>query len=150
DVLADARADLDDRLVHLGLHLLLHPPLALMDELCLDVRAQIEGDGIDRLVFLFDADGEGGFVHRNWLHRIGAGWGGASAFFTAIPATASTIHLKLSGPTDLSSASGAGFMKSMAYGTPSSTANSTVLRSYPSARQTVMASRRTRSMSAGS
>ena len=63
DVRADAGADLDHRLVHLGLHLLLHPPLALVDDLGGDVRAQVERDGIDRLVFLFDPDGEGGFFH---------------------------------------------------------------------------------------
>src|SRR5664279_3198299 len=52
------------------------------------------------------------------------------ALRTASSATASTIQWKLSSPTELMSASGAGFMKSMAYGMPSSQANSTVLRSY--------------------
>src|SRR5271166_954676 len=51
------------------------------------------------------------------------------AFRTASSATASTIQWKLSSPTELMSASGAGFMKSMAYGIPASQANSTVLRS---------------------
>ena len=57
-VAADAGADLDDRLVHLGLDALVELPLALRDDLGVDVRAQIERDRIDRLVFLFDADGE--------------------------------------------------------------------------------------------
>jgi hypothetical protein len=44
-------------------------------------------------------------------------------------ATVSTIQSKFACPTECGSASGAGFMKSIAYGTPSSTANSTVFRS---------------------
>src|ERR1017187_8657418 len=72
------------------------------------------------------------------------------ALWTANSATASTIQWKFSSPTELMSASGAGFMKSMAYGIPSSQANSTVLRSYPRARHSVRASRSTRSSSLGS
>src|ERR1700722_3120713 len=43
-----------------------------------------------------------------------SGWTGFCAFFTARRATASTIQSKLSLPTECKSASGAGFMKSMA------------------------------------
>src|SRR6266852_6010375 len=86
---------------------------------------------------------------KNPAHRNSrAGFFALNAIFTAIPATAFTIHSKFSRPTDVTSASGAGFMKSIAYGTPSSTANSTVLRSYPKARHKVSASFSTRSFSA--
>ena len=63
DVAADAGADLDHRLVHLGLDLLVQQPLAVRDQLGADVRAQIECRGIDRLVFLFDAEREGRCVN---------------------------------------------------------------------------------------
>ena len=59
---ADAGADLDDRLVHLRLHTLVHLTLALLDDLHLDVRAEIERDRVDRLVFLFDAEVKEGVV----------------------------------------------------------------------------------------
>src|SRR5581483_178754 len=71
--------------------------------------------------------------HRNSF----AGSSSLNAFFTASSATAFTTHSKFSRPTEFTSASGAGFMKSIAYGTPPSTANSTVFRSYPKARQMV-------------
>ena len=57
-VAADAGPDLDDRLVHLGLDALVELPLALGNDLGVDVRAEIKRDRIDRLVFLFDADRE--------------------------------------------------------------------------------------------
>ena len=57
-VAADAGADFDHRLVHLGLDAFVELTLALRDDLGVDVRAQIERDRIDRLVFLFDPDGE--------------------------------------------------------------------------------------------
>ncbi len=60
DVAADAGADLDHRLVHLGLHALVQEQLALLDDFGVDVRAQIARDRIDGLVFLFDPDGEVG------------------------------------------------------------------------------------------
>jgi len=44
-------------------------------------------------------------------------------------AAASTTHSKFSTPTEFTSASGAGLQKSIASGTPSRTANSTVLKS---------------------
>src|SRR5664279_6290324 len=66
---------------------------------------------------------------RKLAQRYSSGAGGARAREIAMSATASTIQRKFSGPTDSRPASGAGFMKSMAYGTPSSTANSTVFRS---------------------
>ena len=62
DVLANAGADLDHRLVHLGLYRLLQQRLALLDDLDVDVRAQIAGFRIDGLILFFDADGE------TWAH----------------------------------------------------------------------------------
>ena len=59
-------ADFDDRLVHFRLDALVELALALGNDLGVDVRAQIEGDGIDGLVFLFDADGEGRLHERSW------------------------------------------------------------------------------------
>ena len=131
DGLADARADLDHRLVHLGLHAFVQLPLALFEDLHLDVRAQVERDGIDRLVFLLDPEGEGRRLHWSSASQRCASRRGRprGPCCTARSATAVTIHSKLSWPTERSSASGAGFMKSIAYGTPSSTANSTVFRS---------------------
>ena len=55
DGLADAGADLDDGLVHLGLDALFEAELALGEHLGRDVRAEIAGFGVDGLVFLFDA-----------------------------------------------------------------------------------------------
>ena len=55
DRLVHARAHLDHRLVHLGLHAFVQLALALLDDLHLDVRAEIERVRIDRLVFLLDA-----------------------------------------------------------------------------------------------
>ena len=54
-VAADARADLDDGLVHLGLDALFEAELSLGEHLSRDVRAKIAGLGIHGLVFLFDA-----------------------------------------------------------------------------------------------
>ena len=55
DVAADAGADLDDGLVHLGLDALFEAELALGEHLGRDVRAEVAGFGVDGLVFLFDA-----------------------------------------------------------------------------------------------
>ena len=67
---------------------------------------------------------------RNSDHRKSAvGFAPVKAILTAMSATAFTIQSKFSWPTEVISASGAGFKKSMAYGMPFSTANSTVLRS---------------------
>ena len=63
-VAAHAGADLDHRLVHLRLDALVQLALALGDNLGVDVRAEIEGVGIDGLIFLLDADGEGGLHGR--------------------------------------------------------------------------------------
>src|SRR5690606_27982626 len=52
-----------------------------------------------------------------------------SSFLRMKSVILSTIQLWLYSPTEASSASGAGFMKSMAYGMPSLIANSTVFRS---------------------
>ena len=120
DRAAHASADLDHRLVHLGLHLLLQLQLSLRDELGVDVRSQIVGLRIDRLVFLLDAEREGGrHGHlqdpaRNRSQRYVAAGRGSSAFFTASSATRPTTQSKFACPTECRSASGAGFMKSMA------------------------------------
>ena len=45
--------------MHLGLDALLEAQLAHGQHLGLDVGAQVAGDRIDGLVFLFDAEGEG-------------------------------------------------------------------------------------------
>src|SRR2546425_720087 len=83
---------------------------------------------------------------KNDAQRISSyGFSSLKAFFTAISATALITHSKFCCPTEVTSASGAGFMKSMAYGTPSSTANSTVFKSYPRALHRVIASFSTRS-----
>ena len=133
--------------------------LRLRKDLHLDVRAEIAGLRIDGLVFLFDSDAEAGPLHCDYplvallgTLTVFAATSGRAAGATgrrgkrssdtretlpvcslalrmASSATASTIQWKLSSPTELMSASGAGFMKSMAYGMPSSQANSTVLRS---------------------
>src|SRR5437868_5238626 len=58
DVLADASPYLYNRLMHLRLDLLFHNSLTLGDDLAVDVRTQIAGFGIDRLIFLFNTDGE--------------------------------------------------------------------------------------------
>ena len=63
DVGADRRADLDDRLVHLALDLVLEPLLPFREHLR-DVRAQLARLGIDDLELLLDAEGEGRF----WRH----------------------------------------------------------------------------------
>ena len=55
DVAADAGADLDDRLVHLGLDALVQEDLALVEEL-LDVRAQLARLRIDDLELLLDPE----------------------------------------------------------------------------------------------
>ena len=55
DVVADAGADLDDGLMHLGLDALFEAELALGQHLGGDVRAEIAGLGVYGLVFLFDA-----------------------------------------------------------------------------------------------
>src|SRR5437764_15334951 len=58
DVLADASAYLYNRLVHLRLDLLFHNSLTLGDDLAVDVRSQIVGFGIDRLILYFNTIGE--------------------------------------------------------------------------------------------
>ncbi len=54
DVLADPRAHLDHGLVHLGLHALFQPQLALGQHLGRNVRAKVAGLRVDRLVLLFN------------------------------------------------------------------------------------------------
>jgi hypothetical protein len=57
DVVADAGADFDDGLVHLGLDALFEAELSLGEHFGLDVGAQVAGDRVDGLIFLFDAAG---------------------------------------------------------------------------------------------
>jgi hypothetical protein len=45
--------------MHLGLHPLLQQQLTLLDDLSVDVGAQIARDRINGLILLFDPDGEG-------------------------------------------------------------------------------------------
>ena len=56
-VLTDRRAYLDDRLVHLALHLLAERPRAGRKEFR-DVRTELPRLGIDNLKFFLNADGE--------------------------------------------------------------------------------------------
>src|ERR1035438_215988 len=63
DVLANARADLDHRLVHLRLDRFVQRQLGFGENLRCDVRAQIARLRIDRLIFLFDADAEAWPLH---------------------------------------------------------------------------------------
>ena len=74
--------------------------------------------GIDGLVLLLDPDRERRRLHGRPLssgaQRRSSGAGGSWALATANRATASTIQAKFSTPTECGSASGAGFMKSMA------------------------------------
>ena len=58
DIAADRGPDFDHRLVHLGLDPLLQEQFALLDNLGVNVRAQVARDRIDGLVFLFNPDGE--------------------------------------------------------------------------------------------
>ena len=62
DVLTNRSADLDHRVMHLPLDLLLEPLLPLGKHL-LDVRLQLARLGIDDLKLLFDAEREGGLEH---------------------------------------------------------------------------------------
>lgn len=62
NVVTDACADLDHGLVHPGLNAFLKPQLSLCEHLRLDVRAQVAGLGIDRLVFLFNSKREAGRI----------------------------------------------------------------------------------------
>ena len=55
DVFADAGADFDDRLMHLGLDMLLEEQAAFFDDFELDVGTKVESIGIDGLVLFFDA-----------------------------------------------------------------------------------------------
>src|SRR6266498_2328988 len=61
-VLADRRADLDDRLVHLALDLILQPLLPLGEQL-LNVGSQLARLWVDDLKLLFDAEGEARLRH---------------------------------------------------------------------------------------
>src|SRR6201994_2519780 len=62
DGAADARAHLDDRLVHLRLAAFLEPALAFGQQLRLDMRAQVARYRINGLVLLFNAERE------RWAH----------------------------------------------------------------------------------
>jgi hypothetical protein len=54
DVAADAGADFDDRLMHLGFDALFEAELSLGEHLGLDMRAEIAGFRVDGLILLFD------------------------------------------------------------------------------------------------
>jgi len=60
DVVAHARAGLDDRLVHFGLDALGEHGFALLDHLQADVGAEVTGLRIDGLILLLDADRQAG------------------------------------------------------------------------------------------
>ena len=60
------RAYLDDGLMHLRLDPLVEEELAVGEHLSADMRAQVAGDGVDGLVFLFNADVECG-LHASTL-----------------------------------------------------------------------------------
>jgi hypothetical protein len=62
DIVANLRAQLDDRLMHLGLDLFFQDHFALGENF-LDVRTELARFRIDDLEFLFDADGENVVVH---------------------------------------------------------------------------------------
>ncbi len=68
DVLADARSNLDHRLVHLGLDPLLQDHLALFEQFGLNMRPQVPRLGIYGLIFLFNSDGESR-QHKVWRGR---------------------------------------------------------------------------------
>jgi len=58
DILADAGSDFDDGLMHLGLDALFEAHLALFEQLSCDVRTQVARFAVNRLVLLFDSEGE--------------------------------------------------------------------------------------------
>src|ERR1700736_2342303 len=138
-ILADRSADLDYRVVHLALDLFLQALLTLREHL-LDVRFELAGFRINDLKLFFDPEGEGRLHYRGASAALSTG-----IFFGQLPVSSSrrspvaissstsamlfTTHSKLLLPTDLRSASGAQFMKSIAYGMPSRTASSTVFMS---------------------
>src|SRR5208282_2601112 len=63
NVAADLGADLDDRLMHLRLDRLVQRQLGLGEDLRGNMRAQIAGLRIDRLVFLLNPDAQAWPVH---------------------------------------------------------------------------------------
>src|ERR1700677_1025103 len=137
NVPADFGADFDHRLVKLRLGAIHGGQLGPGKNFRLDVGTQVTRFRVDGLVFLFDSDAETGLSHprTSWLIRFAAcpfdeaaevpprkalqRYSGASpegflAFSMANLATWFTIQSKLAGPTEFISASGAGFIKSMA------------------------------------
>src|SRR5665213_1516169 len=77
NVFADAGADFDHRLVHLGLNVLLEESFALFDNFKLDVGPKVVGFRVDSLVLFFDAERETGRHGRLRSHdsraRVQAG-----------------------------------------------------------------------------
>src|ERR1035437_49033 len=63
DVLTNASADLDDRLVHLRLDRLVQRQLGFGEDLRCDVRAEVPCLRINRLIFLFNPDAEAWPLH---------------------------------------------------------------------------------------
>lgn len=62
DVLAHRGPHLDDRLVELGLELIVEDHLAVLQDVG-DVRRQLPAFGVDELIFLLDPDREGRLAH---------------------------------------------------------------------------------------
>src|ERR1035437_1855614 len=95
NVVANARADLDHALMHLGLYRFLELDLALSNDLGINVRAQIARHRIDGLILFLDTDGEAWAGHdRKLAQRISTIFGSFRASSTAYSATASTIQSK--------------------------------------------------------
>src|SRR5262249_5234508 len=67
DIGANAGADFDHRLVHLGLHALGENGSALLEDFRVDVRAEVAGFGVDGLILFFDSDVETGAGHHSTL-----------------------------------------------------------------------------------
>src|SRR6476620_2739195 len=68
DVAADRRADLDHRLVHLALDLVVQPLFTLGEEL-LNVGPQLARLRVDDLKLFLDAEGEGRLRHEGRMSR---------------------------------------------------------------------------------
>ena len=70
DILADAGADFDHRLVHFRLDAFGEQQLALLHDLGMNVRAEVARHGIDGLVFLLDSDTQAGSYGGHEAHVV--------------------------------------------------------------------------------
>src|SRR5438477_10486485 len=68
DRIANLGPEFDDRLVHLGLDLLLEQDLATLEDF-LNVRLQLARLRIDNRKLLFDTEGVGVLLLRHWSHK---------------------------------------------------------------------------------